>query len=110
MRLSDIKKALGTVGYPVAYHHFAPGEVPELPFIVYYVPEGREVGADNLPFVSLRTVRTELYTDRKDPEAECKVRAALSSAGLYPQLAGETYITSGKMYLNAYESEVILDE
>lgn len=108
MTLAEIKTALEASGYPVAYHHFKVGTAPGLPFVVY-LAEIQPIGADNTVYQQIARVRVELYTDRKDPEAERRVRAALLAAGMYPNPAGETYIDSEKMYMNVYESEVVYE-
>ena len=39
MELKNIMKLLGGLGIPIAYHHFAEGESPEPPFLIYLTPE-----------------------------------------------------------------------
>ena len=39
MTLPELKDKLKTLNLPIAYRCFAVGQVPELPYIVYYVDE-----------------------------------------------------------------------
>ena len=52
-------------------------------------------------------VRLELYTDRKDPDAEQNVETALDAAGIFYNKT-ETWIDSEKLYevLYTFEMEV----
>lgn len=106
MTLSEIKAALDKAGFPVAYHHFAVGKAPGLPYVVYTAGE-RQIGADNAVHIEVHKIRVEVYTDQKDPAAVDKVKKAMLDAGLFYRHDGEFYIESEKMYLNAYESEVV---
>ena len=65
------------IGYPNAYDHFAEGEAPELPYILYLVPESNNFAADNYAYFKINEVHIELYTDRKDLTAEQRVEAVL---------------------------------
>ena len=47
----------------------------------------------------------ELYTDRKDTEAEEKIEAALDEMGLFYNKT-ETFISSEHLYMVRYEMEV----
>lgn len=55
---------------PYAYHHFAEGESPDPPFLLFLSPRENTFGADNLMYHSFKQLDIELYTDRKSPETE----------------------------------------
>lgn len=105
MTLEEIQTGLEATGYQVAYHHFS--KPTALPYIVYLTPEHTTMYADNASYLEKMRVRIELYTDTKDLQAEKRIREAMSTIGLNARHDGEVYIDSEKMYLNAYESEVI---
>ena len=101
MTLEELKDELCTTQLPVAYRFFAAPQQP--PFICYMVTEAEPVYADDAVYVSFPKVRVELYTDKKDPQAEATVEIALKP---FCWAKTETYIDSEKMYLITYEFEV----
>mgnify|MGYP000123754539 FL=1 len=48
MTLPELKKKIDTLGLPVAYYCYAHGQVPELPYIVYYADEDVGLYADDI--------------------------------------------------------------
>lgn len=85
------------IGYPNAYDHFTEGEAPELPYILYLVPESNNFAADNYAYFKVNEVHIELYTDRKDLTAEQKVEAVLDRHGIFYNRS-ETWIESEQLY------------
>ncbi len=68
--MDKIVKILEGLDFPFAYDHFAEGESPEPPFICYLVPKAENFGADGVVFKKINTISVELYTDKKDLQAE----------------------------------------
>ncbi len=85
------------IGYPNTYDHFAEGEAPELPYILYLVPESNNFAADNYAYFKVNEVHIELYTDRKDLAAEQRVEAVLDRHGIFYNRS-ETWIESEQLY------------
>ena len=85
------------ISYPNAYDHFAEGEAPELPYILYLVPESNNFAADNYAYFKVNEVHIELYTDQKDLTAEQKVEAVLDRHGIFYNRS-ETWIESEQLY------------
>ena len=79
-RLISIIKEMGI---PYAYDHFAEGEAPNPPFLCYLLPGSDNFSADGKVYHKISEVRLELYTDRKDPDAEQNVETALDAAGIF---------------------------
>ena len=50
MTLPELKALLMTLGLPVAYLQWAVGQVPELPYILYYSDEDNNFFADDLVY------------------------------------------------------------
>lgn len=105
MTLEELRAILKASGLPAAYRAFRENSAPPLPFICYQETGSDNTGADGIVWFSARQVDVELYTAYKDPEAEQKVEAALTAAGIYYDKY-ETYIDSEKMYQITYEIEV----
>ena len=94
-------------GLPFAYHHFAEGESPDPPFLIYLYPESDNFGADNMVYAKISRVYLELYTDLKDPETEKEVERALAEHGIFWDKS-EVWIESESLYevLYSFETEV----
>jgi hypothetical protein len=105
MTLEEINTILKTTGFPVAYSHFVESEnepVPAPPFLVYLVAFSSNFMADNRVYKSIQTVQIELYTDKKDLEAEAILEAALNDNQL-PYQTTETFIDSEQLFQKIYE-------
>ena len=50
MTLPDLKGILKELNLPIAYRCFAPGQVPALPYIVYYADEDVAFYADDIVY------------------------------------------------------------
>ena len=77
MSYEEINLLLEEAGLPFAYHHFAEGESPEPPFLIFLSPGEDTFSADNIAYFSTKKLNIELYTDRKSPEVEEMVEKIL---------------------------------
>ena len=68
--MDELLNMLRQTGLPFAYDHYAEGESPEPPFLVYLLPESHHFPADGKVYHRVTAVHLELYTDRKDPDQE----------------------------------------
>lgn len=109
MTRAEIYTMLKSVGIPAAYDHFNEGTGIQPPFIVFYYPNDNDVIADNTNYVRVDALTVELYTDTKDFKLEKKLEDALTGAGLVYSRFGE-YIDSEKMYMQTYQTEVLIHE
>lgn len=105
MTLPELKDKLKTLDLPIAYRCFAVGQVPELPYIVYYADEDIAFYADDIVYHEGYAVTIEVYTEKKDMELEKKVKQLLNDNGL-PYESYESFLDSENMYLKAYEIEI----
>lgn len=105
MNLPELKTMLGELKLPVAYHSFAQGNVPELPYIVYYVDEDVGFLADDIVYVERCAVTIEQYTEEKDLELEEKMKKILLENNI-PYNSYEGKLDSENMYLKAYEINI----
>ena len=106
MTYQDVLGMLDETGLPSAYHHFAEGESPDPPFLVFLFPESDNFGADNRVYQKIDVLNIELYTDREDPEIEADVEAVLSNHDLFYNKS-EVWIESEKMYEVLYQVRII---
>lgn len=105
MSYEEIFEMMQEIGLPFAYHHFAEGESPNPPFVVYLSPGEITFSADNLMYHSFKRLDIELYTDKKSPETEQKVEEILHQHNIY-YTKTETWIESERLYEVLYEMEV----
>lgn len=105
MSFEEIMEMLQSLGIPVAYHHFAEGEGPEPPFVVYLSPGSNNFSADGQVYFKVKQLDIELYTDRKDAAMEEQLEAILDAHGFFYDKT-ESFIESEKLYEVLYEMEV----
>lgn len=105
MTLPELKDKLKSLNLPIAYRCFAVGQVPELPYIVYYADEDIAFYADDIVYHEGYAVTIEVYTEKKDMELEKKVKQLLNDNEL-PYESYESFLNSENMYLKAYEIEI----
>ncbi len=90
---------------PLAYDHFAEGESPEPPFLIFLFPGSDNMFADNGVYFKISQLNMELYTDKKDPELEEKLEDILTAHEI-PWEKSEVWIESEKMYEVLYQTEI----
>ena len=105
MTYDDITNMLKEAGLPLAYDHFAEGESPEPPFLIFLFPGSDNMFADNGVYFKISQLNMELYTDKKDPELEEKLEDILTAHEI-PWEKSEVWIDSVKMYEVLYQTEI----
>ncbi len=100
----ELCNQLKTIGYPVAYHHFTTS--PEPPYIVYIRTNDDNISSDYKVHGKIKNYQVELYTVKKDLEAERKIEEILNT--IDPEYKTfEEYIQSEQMYQVVYQIKVI---
>lgn len=108
MTEKEVLQMIKTVGYPVTYHHFGEGEPQNPPFIVYLYPGSGNFAADGGVYQDINQLDIELYTDKKDLEAEKRLEVVLKEHGFFYEKT-ETYLESEKIFEVLYEMEVLIN-
>lgn len=103
MTLKEIYKELSALGMPCAYSHF--DDVPQAPYLVFYTNGSDNFGADGEVYYPVTELRIELYSDKKDLEAEKKIEDWLKEKELFYQ-KNEIYIESEKYICETYEINI----
>lgn len=105
MTLPELKKILEQLKLPITYIKWAAGQVPALPYIVYYADEDVGFFADDVVYYEGYAVTIELYTEKKDMELEERVKELLRENHIAYETY-EDYLETEDMFLKAYEIEI----
>lgn len=105
MTYEEINEMMMETGLLFAYHHFAEGESPNPPFVLFLSPGEDTFSADNQMYHSFKQLDIELYTDEKSPETEKIIEDVLRSHHIY-YTKSEAWIESERLYEILYEMEV----
>lgn len=103
--MDKLLEMIKAIGLPSAYHHFAEGESPDPPFLVYLLPVSDNFSADGKVYFNANEVHIEVYTDYKSPKVEEQVEAVLDEYGIFYNKS-EVYIESEKLYEVLYIFEM----
>ena len=100
--MKGLMNIINEIGLPFAYSHFAEGESPTPPFLVYLFPKNKHFGADGVVFYKNTQIDLELYTDKKDLKLEEKIEEILDREKIYYEKS-EVWIESERLYEVLYE-------
>ena len=100
--MDRLLKIIEDIGLSFAYSHFAEGESPNPPFMVYLFPKNKHFGADGVVFYKNTQIDLELYTDKKDLKLEEKIEEILDREEIYYEKS-EVWIESERLYEVLYE-------
>ena len=106
MTYDDIVAMLEGAGLPLAYDHYAEGESPDPPFLVFLFPSSNNFSADGKVYQKIDSLHVELYTDRKDPVLESNVEKVLDDHDIFYNKT-EVWIPEERLYEVLYSTEVI---
>ena len=93
-------------GLPFAYDHFAEGDCPDPPFLVFLFPRSDNYAADGRVYQKASELHFELYTDRKRPDIERTVEAVFDSHDLFYNKS-EVWISEERLYEVLYTMAVL---
>lgn len=105
MNYEEINEMMLEIGLPFTYHHFAEGESPKPPFLIFLSPGEHTFSADNRMYFSFKKLNIELYTDEKSLDTEEEIEAVLRHHHIFYNKT-ETWIESEELYEILYELEV----
>ena len=109
MTYEQVAEMAEETGLPVAYDHFAEGDSPDPPFLIFLFPRSDNFAADGRSYVKIDELHFELYTDRKQPDIEAQVEAVFDQHCLFYDKS-EVWISEEKLYEVLYEMEVTQHE
>lgn len=103
--MDELLAIINDIDLPSAYDHFAEGEAPDPPFIVYLTPGSDNFSADGRVYFPITEAHIELYTDEKNPETERLVEDVLDVHEIFYDKS-EVWIESEKLYEVLYSFEL----
>lgn len=108
--MGNLLNIMREIGFPFAYHHFAEGESPNPPFLLFLTPASSNFAADGKTYFKANEVHIELYADYKNSVLEEQVEAVLDRHGIFYNKT-ETFIESEQLYetLYIFEMEVTIN-
>lgn len=109
MTYDEIVEIASETGLPFAYDHFAEGETPDPPFLVFLLSRSNNFGADGKVYAKVNVIHFELYTNEKRPDIEAQVETVLDGHELFYDKT-EVWIAEERLYEVLYEMEVIQNE
>ncbi len=109
MTYQQIATMVSSIGVPYAYYQFPEGTEQACPFICFYFESSNDFAADGRNYQKIRPLSIELYTDNKDFQLEQTVEQILNANGLVYSRE-ETYLSSERMYMVTFMTEVIITE
>ena len=104
MTYEEINDMMAEMGLPYAYHHFAEGESPQPPFLLFLSPGEETFSADNVAYYSFKQLDIELYTNKKNPAMEEEIESVLTQHEIY-FTKSEAWIESERLYEVLYEMD-----
>lgn len=105
MTYEEINAMIQETSLPFAYHHFAEGESPEPPFLIFLSGGESGFSADNIVYNAFKKLNIELYTNSKNPETEQIIENVLTQHNIF-YTKTESWIESEKFFQILYETEV----
>lgn len=108
MTYDDIMSMMTETGLPFAYDHFAEGESPPPPFLIFLLPGTDNFMADGVTYAQISEVAVELYTDLKLPPLERKLEQIFEAHEI-PWDKHETWIEEEKLYEVRYEFDTLYE-
>ena len=78
MTYAQIAEMAEETNLPVAYDHFAEGDSPDPPFLVFLMPQSSGFYADGRVYYRRTELAQELHTDKKDRPLDAREEAVVA--------------------------------
>ena len=109
MTYDEISEMLHETGLSLAYDHFAEGESPNPPFLIFLFPRSDNFSADGKVYQKINELNIEFYTNLKQPELEARIEAILDEHEIFYNKS-EVWIADERLYEVLYSTEVLINE
>ena len=85
MNHKEVMAMVKKMKLPNAYDHFAEGEEPKTPYVIYRYPGSDNFAADGIVYQKINELDIELYSDKKDTKTEEAVDVVFDEHVLFYQ-------------------------
>ena len=102
MKLSEFAEILEQAGLPVTYYAYQEGNVPDLPYLVYFESNPIVSAADNTVNHQIKSVVVELAFEKKDEDSEERLEELWSNHDLFFEAQEEIFIETERLYVKPY--------
>ena len=102
MKLSEFADILEKSALPVTYRAYQEGNVPGMPYLIYYESSPAVNAADNTINHEIKSVTVELAFERKDEDLEEQLEELWKSHELFFEAQEETFIETERLYVKPY--------
>ncbi|MDG3222536.1 hypothetical protein MKM42_02345 [Streptococcus suis] len=102
MKLSEFADILEQADLPVTYRAYQEGNVPDMPYLVYFESNPIVNSADNTRHHEIKSVVVELAFERKDEDLEERLEELWSNQELFFEAQEETFIETERLYVKPY--------
>ena len=102
MKISDFATILAKSQLSVAYRTFETGNVPELPYLVYFEASPHLTGFDDQVGHAVKSVTVELVFERKNEEIEERLEELWNTHQLFFDVQEEIYIDTERLHVKSY--------
>lgn len=109
MTYTEIAAMVDEMGLPSAYDHYAEGESPDPPFILFLLPGTNNFMADGEVYEQVTEISVELYTNLKMPPLEKQVESVLRAHDI-PWDKTEVWIEEEKLYEVRYALSALYED
>ena len=99
MTLTELLTVLQSTGLAVAYRQWK--QPPDLPYLLYYIEDSDNFGADNTVYAESLNCIVELYSNKKSLSAEILIENAFRLNDLYYEKS-ESWIADEDLCLVEY--------
>lgn len=102
MKLSEFAEILEQAGLPITYRAYREGNIPDMPYLVYFESNPIVSAADNTVNHQIKSVVVELAFEKKDEDLEERLEELWSIHELFFEAQEETFIETERLYVKPY--------
>ena len=107
MDFEEIEMLVASMGFPCSYNHFDAKAAPPLPCVVFYYDTRKDFIADDVIYAKIVSLTVELYTRRKDLQAESQIESVFRRAGM-PYTKNEDFDDGVQAFCETYTTTIML--
>lgn len=108
MTIEEFVSMLKESGLPVTHYQWPVGKVPDLPYLVYLIPQSAGEYADNQTWAEICEIDVELYSEQRNFQLEDQIKKIFNAHEL-PYTTEFNYIESEQMFQTIFHLEEVFE-